>query len=552
MTEFSTALPLHKGGKARIIAVASAQRSKLAPDIPTFIEGGVKGFTAQSYIGILAPAKTPADIIAQLQKAIAGRAQAGRAGADKLREHGLGNRHAGTDDVERLCRLHQHRLRAHARSRQARRHHAEMSGALPRGACDCHCHVFGPAARFPYAEPRSYTPDDAPLEAYLALLDRLGFDRGVLVQPSAYGRDNRAMLDALDARAEAPARRRGRRRRADAATLKQWHAAGVRGLRANEFRRDGKPYYQNGVRLAEIEPLFPRDRRSRLASAIVDRCARSAGLLPRARARAGAGGGRSHGPHGASSRHRPSRLSGAAARRRRRQIVGEAFRHLSARRDAAGLLRGEAVPRRAGRRQSATIWSGAPTGRIRGRKGRCRMRNTCSTCSWIGRRAKPIAWRSSAPTLQGFTISVEVSRRRPPRRRRRPLRPDRPALNLGGGRRPGKTQCRKTRCRKTPCRKTQGPQNPMSGGGVRPGQQDRVEDAPLPARAGRFGQPRHGRPAGRRARRAWLARRAGSPASRCWPSGTARAPCTPLNWPPTGRWPARRCCPPGPGRARRS
>ena len=47
--------------------------------------------------------------------------------------------------------------------------------ALPRGACDCHCHVFGPAARFPYAEPRSYTPDDAPLETYIALLDRLGF-----------------------------------------------------------------------------------------------------------------------------------------------------------------------------------------------------------------------------------------------------------------------------------------------------------------------------------------------------------------------------------------
>src|SRR5215471_29782 len=78
-----------------------------------------------------------------------------------------------------------------------------MSGALPQGACDCHCHVFGPAARFPYAELRSYTPDDAPLEAYLALLDRLGFDRGVLVQPSACGRDNRAMLDAL---ARAPVR----------------------------------------------------------------------------------------------------------------------------------------------------------------------------------------------------------------------------------------------------------------------------------------------------------------------------------------------------------
>ena len=132
-----------------------------------------------------------------------------------------------------------------------------MSGALPRGACDCHCHVFGPVVRFPYAEPRSYTPDDAPLEAYLALLDRLGMDRGVLVQPSAYGRDNRAMLDAL---AREPGRLRGVAVGGAELTrdiLQRWHAAGVRGLRANEFHRDGKPYYQNGVGLAELTPLLP-------------------------------------------------------------------------------------------------------------------------------------------------------------------------------------------------------------------------------------------------------------------------------------------------------
>jgi len=131
-----------------------------------------------------------------------------------------------------------------------------MTGeAPPAGSWDCHCHVFGPAARFPYAEPRSYTPEDAPLEAYLALLDRLGFARGVLVQPSAYGRDNRAMLDALS---RAPQRLRGVAvggAELTPSVLRTWHAAGVRGLRANEFRRDGKPYYQNGVRLAEIEPL---------------------------------------------------------------------------------------------------------------------------------------------------------------------------------------------------------------------------------------------------------------------------------------------------------
>jgi predicted TIM-barrel fold metal-dependent hydrolase len=128
---------------------------------------------------------------------------------------------------------------------------------LPAGACDCHCHVFGPAARFPYAEPRSYTPEDAPLEAYLALLDRLGFARGVLVQPSAYGRDNRAMLDALE---RAPQRLRGVAVggvELNETTLRAWHAAGVRALRANEFRRDGTPVYHNGVRLAELMPLIP-------------------------------------------------------------------------------------------------------------------------------------------------------------------------------------------------------------------------------------------------------------------------------------------------------
>src|SRR3954470_3844152 len=77
---------------------------------------------------------------------------------------------------------------------------------LPAGACDTHAHVFGPAARFAYAADRSYTPPDAPLQKYLGMLDRVGFDRGVLVQGSAHGSDNSAMLDAL---AQRPDRLRG-------------------------------------------------------------------------------------------------------------------------------------------------------------------------------------------------------------------------------------------------------------------------------------------------------------------------------------------------------
>jgi tripartite-type tricarboxylate transporter receptor subunit TctC len=70
MTELSTALSLHKGGQAHIVAIAAVKRSQLAGDIPTFDESGVKGFTGQSYIGVLAPTKTPDDVVAKLQNAV--------------------------------------------------------------------------------------------------------------------------------------------------------------------------------------------------------------------------------------------------------------------------------------------------------------------------------------------------------------------------------------------------------------------------------------------------------------------------------------------------
>ncbi len=70
MTEMSTALPHYKQGKLRIVAVASAARGPLAPDVPTMIEAGLKDFLAASYVGVLAPAKTPPDVIAMLEKAL--------------------------------------------------------------------------------------------------------------------------------------------------------------------------------------------------------------------------------------------------------------------------------------------------------------------------------------------------------------------------------------------------------------------------------------------------------------------------------------------------
>lgn len=70
---------------------------------------------------------------------------------------------------------------------------------LPAGACDAHVHVFGPAARFPYAPGRNFTPVDAPKEALFALHRTLGISRCVIVQSMVHGRDNAVVEDAIAA-----------------------------------------------------------------------------------------------------------------------------------------------------------------------------------------------------------------------------------------------------------------------------------------------------------------------------------------------------------------
>ena len=103
------------------------------------------------------------------------------------------------------------------------------------GACDAHFHVFGPAEHYPCGTDLRYRPPAAPLDAYMALARRLGFERFVFVQPSAYGFDNRCMLDAM--RQIGSARCRGvvdlDETATDPATLREWHRLGVRGIRVN-------------------------------------------------------------------------------------------------------------------------------------------------------------------------------------------------------------------------------------------------------------------------------------------------------------------------------
>jgi predicted TIM-barrel fold metal-dependent hydrolase len=106
--------------------------------------------------------------------------------------------------------------------------------AIPPGACDCHVHVVGDPLRFPMAAGRPYTPPLAPPDALLDLQRALHLDRVVIVQPSFYGTDNAAILDAM--RRLGPNRARGVAVIEDAissAALNGMHHAGIRGIRVN-------------------------------------------------------------------------------------------------------------------------------------------------------------------------------------------------------------------------------------------------------------------------------------------------------------------------------
>lgn len=69
MDAILTALPLVKSGKVRALAVTSAQRSPLLPEVPTMQEAGFKDFEFSSWYGLWAPAKLPADITTKLDNA---------------------------------------------------------------------------------------------------------------------------------------------------------------------------------------------------------------------------------------------------------------------------------------------------------------------------------------------------------------------------------------------------------------------------------------------------------------------------------------------------
>jgi D-galactarolactone isomerase len=120
----------------------------------------------------------------------------------------------------------------------------------PPGACDCHMHIFD--ARFPLAEKARRKESDAPVSEYRKVQQRLGLERVVVVQPTAYGKDNRCTLEAI---AQLGAGARGIAvvdTTVSDAELERLTRAGIRGVRFRMLDQPELPWDMLGEMAARV------------------------------------------------------------------------------------------------------------------------------------------------------------------------------------------------------------------------------------------------------------------------------------------------------------
>ncbi len=126
----------------------------------------------------------------------------------------------------------------------------------PAKSVDCHFHIFGPDARYPYAQNRGYTPPEALVPQYKAMIATLGIERMVIVHSSVYGTNNRCSLDSMA--------KLGRGccfmvavvdERVGEAELKRLDRLGVRGVRFNLFNVGGPSRDALDIVARRIAPL---------------------------------------------------------------------------------------------------------------------------------------------------------------------------------------------------------------------------------------------------------------------------------------------------------
>lgn len=116
------------------------------------------------------------------------------------------------------------------------------AAALPAQSCDTHTHIFGDAARFPFAQTRLYTPPPASPQEMSRLHRGLGVERVVIVTPSVYGTDNSSTLYGMKARGKMARGVAVIGERTSDQELSAMAKAGVRGVRlsfpGNSFSAD--------------------------------------------------------------------------------------------------------------------------------------------------------------------------------------------------------------------------------------------------------------------------------------------------------------------------
>lgn len=109
------ALPHQKAGRLRVIAVLSARRSPIFPEVPTIAESGFAGFEASVWYGLLAPAATPKTIVSRLHSELQ-KALASKDVRDKLAAVGGEVNPGSSEDFARLIRSEQQRYEKAIRS----------------------------------------------------------------------------------------------------------------------------------------------------------------------------------------------------------------------------------------------------------------------------------------------------------------------------------------------------------------------------------------------------------------------------------------------------
>jgi predicted TIM-barrel fold metal-dependent hydrolase len=104
---------------------------------------------------------------------------------------------------------------------------------VPAGACDCHTHIHGDPAKFPFFAGRVYTPEVASPEEMSALHKALHIERVVIVTPSVYGTDNSATLFGMKARGATARGVAVIDDKTPDSDLDAMNQAGIRGIRLN-------------------------------------------------------------------------------------------------------------------------------------------------------------------------------------------------------------------------------------------------------------------------------------------------------------------------------